>query len=44
MECRGSLQEKRVREAICAVMEGGRDAFAERYRRIVVEALGARQP
>ena len=43
MECEGSLQEKPVRETICTVMEGGREAFAERYRRIAVEALGVRQ-
>ena len=42
MECEGSLQEKQVRETICTVMEGGRDAFAERYRRIAVDTLGAR--
>lgn len=44
MECQGSLQEKQVRETICTIMEGGRDAFAERYRRIAVEALGVRKP
>ena len=43
IECKGSLQEKHVRETICTIMEGGRDAFAERYRRIAVEALGVRQ-
>ena len=43
MECEGSLQEKQVRETICTIMEGGRDAFEERYRRIAVEALGVRQ-
>ncbi|MDA2937213.1 ABC transporter [Acidobacteria bacterium AH-259-A15] len=36
-ECEGSLQEKPVRETICAVMEGGRKAFKDRYRRIVLE-------
>jgi len=36
-ECEGSLQEKLVRETICAVMEGGRKAFEERYRRIALE-------
>jgi len=36
-ECEGSLQEKKVRDTICEVMEGGRDAFDERYRRIVLE-------
>ena len=37
-ECEGSLQEKKVRETICAVMEGGRKAFEDRYRRIALEA------
>lgn len=37
MECMGCLQEKRVREVICAVMEGGREAFERRYRRIALE-------
>lgn len=36
-ECMGCLQEKRVREVICAVMEGGREAFERRYRRIALE-------
>ncbi len=38
-ECEGSLQEKSVREVICAVMEGGRKAFEERYRRIALEGI-----
>ncbi len=36
-ECEGSLQEQQVRETICAVMEGGRRAFEDRYRRIALE-------
>lgn len=36
-ECEGSLQKKQVRDTICEVMEGGRDAFEERYRRIALE-------
>lgn len=36
-ECNGSLQEKKVRETICAIMEGGAKAFEERYRRIALE-------
>ncbi|MBD3309158.1 AAA family ATPase, partial [candidate division KSB3 bacterium] len=36
-ECEGSLQEKLVRDIICAVMEGGRKAFEDRYRRIALE-------
>jgi predicted ATPase len=38
-ECEGSLQEKRVRETICAVMEGGRKAFKDRYHRIALGEL-----
>ena len=30
----GSLQEKAMREKICEVMEGGREAFDRRYRRL----------
>ncbi len=36
-ECEGSLQEQQVRETICAVMEGGRRAFEDRYRRIALD-------
>jgi len=36
-ECSGCLQERAVRDTICAVMEGGREAFEQRYRRIVLE-------
>jgi hypothetical protein len=36
-ECEGNLQEEKVRETICQVMEGGRKAFENRYRRIVLE-------
>lgn len=35
-ECEGSLQEQQVRDTICEVMEGGRKAFEERYRRIAL--------
>ncbi len=38
--CTGSLQEDRVRATICDTMEGGRDAFEKRYRRIF---LGGRR-
>lgn len=34
-ECNGSLQEHKVRETICAIMEGGIKAFEDRYRRIL---------
>ena len=33
--CQGGLQERRVREEICRVMEGGREAFERRYQRIM---------
>ena len=33
--CEGGLQERKVRDEICRVMEGGRDAFERRYRRIM---------
>ncbi|QDV91808.1 hypothetical protein RAS2_29140 [Phycisphaerae bacterium RAS2] len=33
----GCLQEREVREEICRVMEGGRQAFVQRYRRILEE-------
>ena len=36
-ECNGSLQEKKVRETICEIMEGGSKAFEDRYRRIALE-------
>ena len=31
---RGALQEKNVREEVCEVMEGGREAFARRWARL----------
>jgi energy-coupling factor transporter ATP-binding protein EcfA2 len=37
IESAGSLQEKIVRDTICSVMEGGRKAFEQRYRRIALE-------
>jgi hypothetical protein len=36
-ECEGCLQDINVRESICKVMEGGREAFEQRYRRIALE-------
>lgn len=33
--CAGGLQERAVRERICDIMEGGRDAFRQRYKRIL---------
>ena len=33
--CQGGLQERAVRDEICRVMEGGREAFESRYLRIM---------
>ena len=33
--CQGGLQERRVRDEICEVMEGGREAFERRYLKIM---------
>ena len=30
----GSLQEEAIRDEVCRVMEGGREAFRRRYRRL----------
>ena len=35
IECAGGLQEMRVREQICTVLEGGSEAFEKRYKRIM---------
>ena len=35
----GSLQEKAIREEVCRVMEGGREAFRRRYRRLGWEPM-----
>lgn len=37
IESKGSLQDACVRQTICTVMEGGREAFDRRYRRIALE-------
>jgi ABC-type lipoprotein export system ATPase subunit len=34
----GGLEESSIRESICTIMEGGRQAFVKRYKRIVLEA------
>jgi energy-coupling factor transporter ATP-binding protein EcfA2 len=34
IKAQGSLQQKETREQICAIMEGGKDAFEQRYKRI----------
>jgi len=33
--CQGGLQEQKVRDEVCRVLEGGRKAFEDRYRRIL---------
>ena len=33
--CQGGLQERRIRDEICRVMEGGLEAFESRYQRIM---------
>ena len=35
IRCQGGLQEQEIRDEICRVMEGGREAFESRYRRIM---------
>lgn len=40
-EAEGSLQQKSVRDTICDVMEGGREAFEQRYRRISLQGQAA---
>ena len=35
VKCSGGLQEVSVRDEICRVMEGGREAFQSRYHRII---------
>jgi len=34
----GGLEESNIREAICAILEGGRQAFDKRYKRITLKA------
>lgn len=38
IEAEGCLQEDKVRDTICGILEGGRKAFEERYRRIAQES------
>ena len=33
----GSLQSRDIRDEVCRVMEGGKDAFSKRYRRLALE-------
>ncbi len=35
----GCLQEENVRETICTIMEGGRKAFEDRFRRIATSKI-----
>ena len=34
ISCQGSLQEQPIRDEICKIMEGGKEAFNQRYKRI----------
>ena len=34
MENKGCLHDKKIREEICSILEGGKDAFQMRYKRI----------
>ncbi|MCG9874849.1 MAG: hypothetical protein MH321_08690 [Leptospiraceae bacterium] len=34
LETKGCLQDKKIREEICSILEGGKDAFQMRYKRI----------
>ena len=38
----GSLQEESIREEVCRIMEGGREAFERRYRRLGSESRHVR--
>ncbi|MFZ5723351.1 MAG: TrlF family AAA-like ATPase [Pseudomonadota bacterium] len=38
----GGLQERAVRQRICDIMEGGRDAFRQRYKRILEDLDASR--
>ena len=40
----GSLQKESMRNEVCRVIEGGREAFARRYRRLGRELTHVRQP
>ncbi|MDR1020765.1 MAG: AAA family ATPase [Synergistaceae bacterium] len=37
VDCQGGLGEPKVRDVVCAIMEGGREAFDNRYKRITLE-------
>ena len=39
---KGSLQKDAMREEVCRVMEGGREAFEHRYRRLGTEPTHVR--
>ena len=39
---KGSLQKDAMREEVCQVMEGGREAFEHRYRRLGTEPTHVR--
>lgn len=35
VRCREGLENRDVRDAICTIMEGGKEAFTKRYKRIM---------
>lgn len=37
MDQQGGLEESGIREGVCTIMEGGRQAFDKRYRRMILE-------
>jgi ABC-type lipoprotein export system ATPase subunit len=37
LDQQGGLEETNIREAICTIMEGGKQAFEKRYKRIMLE-------
>lgn len=39
----GGLQERKTREDICRIMEGGRAAFTQRYKRILKDLAPAHE-
>lgn len=38
-ECQNGLQNIKVREQICSILEGGKEAFRQRYKRINIKAI-----
>jgi hypothetical protein len=38
LDISGSLEDQKVRDSVCDIMEGGREAFEKRYKRLTLEA------